>query len=70
MRSMVNGRRGDRTAHSRMIISYGGPLDRGTLMDGRSGLPLLRFMNPEWHVDHRGSRRAFGTSLYWTIYGF
>lgn len=25
--------------------NYGGPLDRGTLMNGRDDLPLLRFMN-------------------------
>lgn len=51
---MVNGRRDDRAAQSRMIIDYGGPLDRGTLIDGRSGFPSLRYMNPGWHVDHRG----------------
>ena len=50
----VNGRRDDRTVQSRTITNYGGPLDRGTLIDGRSGLPLLQFMNPEWYVDHRG----------------
>lgn len=52
MESTVNGRRDGRTAQCRIVRSYGGPLDRGILIDGRNGLPLLRFVNPGWDVDH------------------